>query len=400
MTKLDTLRRATNGKSFILTDSWRVFVVPPLYATAIERYIFYPSGGMRALSEEELSHIRSDQNPSPRISIVGIGGAGNKLLGNVIGNGGIGPEQCVAVNTDKGQLSRSLASNKVLLGEDIVDGKGVFGSVSVGRRALQLSAHRVTSFVGASDITIILVGFGGGTGTAAAPLVAQWARTQVKPVVAVVALPFTHERERRFIALRGLKKMADACDCTVVVDNAMSLDGSEGVNGRLADLTAVAAVRSLTEALSSLESNITKNILRILMLGPLSGVYTHHMRPEESLSTAILETVRTPSSNLSLSRAQGAVLLYTGPVPIGASQAARAYDTLSSLTGRTLSFVYASTVKASAPTLCLLLTGYDYESSLGSFVELLTDLYDVEYEQPTGNLEVPLPLQLYQLERP
>src|SRR5438132_9716478 len=133
---------------------------------------------MRALSEEELSHIRSDQKPSPRISIVGIGGAGNKLLGNVIGNGGIGPEQCVAVNTDKGQLSRSLASNKVLLGEDIVDGKGVFGSVSVGRRALQLSAHRVTSFVGASDITIILVGFGGGTGTAAAPLVAQWARSE------------------------------------------------------------------------------------------------------------------------------------------------------------------------------------------------------------------------------
>src|SRR2546427_8407202 len=138
MTKLDTPRITTNGKSFILTDSWHVFVVPPLYAMAIERYIFYPSGGMRALSEEELSHIRSDQNPSPRISIVGIGGAGNKLLGNVIGNGGIGPEQCVAVNTDKGQLSRSLASNKILLGEDIVDGKEVSGSVSVGRRALQL----------------------------------------------------------------------------------------------------------------------------------------------------------------------------------------------------------------------------------------------------------------------
>src|SRR5207244_12197047 len=115
-------------------------VVPPLYAMAIERYIFCPSGGMRALSEEELSHIRSDQNPSPRISIVGIGGAGNKLLGNVIGNGGIGPEQCVAVNTDKGQVSRSLASNKVLLGEDIVDGKGVFGSVRSEKHTSELQS--------------------------------------------------------------------------------------------------------------------------------------------------------------------------------------------------------------------------------------------------------------------
>jgi cell division GTPase FtsZ len=352
-----------------------------------------------ALSEEELTHIRSDQNQSPRISIVGIGGAGNKLLANVIDSGGIGPEQCIAVNTDKGQLSRSLAGNKVLLGEDIVDGRGVFGSVSVGRRALQLSAHRVTSFVDASDMTIILVGFGGGTGTAAAPLVAQWARTQVKPVVAVVALPFTHERERRFIAIRGLKKMADACDCTVVVDNAMSLDGND-VEGRMADVTAVAAVRSLTEALSNLDLEAARNILRILVLGPLCSVYTCHRRPDENLSTAIVEALRTPSSNLPLSKAQGAVLLYTGPVPIGPSQAARAYDTLSSLTGRSLSFVYGSTVKTASPTLCLLLTGYDYGSSLGSFVELLTDLYDVEYEQPTGGLDAPIPLQLYQLERP
>lgn len=357
-------------------------------------------GEVAVLSEEELTHIQSDQNPSPRISIVGIGGAGNKLLGNVIGSGGIGPEQCVAVNTDRGQLSRSLASNKVLLGEDMVDGRGVFGSVSMGRRALQLSAHRVTSFVEASDMTIILVGFGGGTGTAAAPLIAQWARTQVKPVVAVVALPFTHERERRFIALRGLKKMADACDCTVVVDNAMSLDGTEGIDGRLADVTAVATVRSLTEALSNLDPSVAKNIMRILMLGALSSVYTYQMRPEESLSTAIVQTLRTPSSNLPLSRAQGAVLLYNGPVPIGASQAARAYDALSSLTGRKLSFVYGCTLTASAPTLCLLLTGFDYSSSLGSFVELLTDLYDVEYEQPTGNLDAPLPLHLYQLEKP
>jgi len=352
------------------------------------------------LSEEELTHTRFDQNQTPRISIVAIGGAGNKLLANVIDSGDIGPEQCVAVNTDRGQLSRSLASNKVLLGEDIVDGRGAFGSVSIGRRALQLSAHRVTSFVDASDMTIILVGFGGGTGTAAAPLVAQWARTQIKPVVAVVALPFTHERERRFIALRGLKKMADACDCTVVVDNAMSLDGSEEVDGRLADITAVTAVRSLTEALSSLDPSVAKNILQTLVLGPISSVYTYQMRPEESLGTAIVETLRTPSSNLPLSRAQGAVLLYTGPIPIGPSQAARAYDVLSSITGRKLSFVYRSTVKASPPTLCLLLTGYDYGSSLGSFVELLTDLYDVEYEQSTGGLDAPLPLQLYQLERP
>src|SRR5260370_8787596 len=82
-------------------------------------------------------------------------------------------------------------------------------------------AYRVSPFTQESDFTILLAGLGGATGTLAAPLIAQWHRNQVRPVVSVVALPFIHERERRFVALRGLKKMVEACDCTVIVDNSI-----------------------------------------------------------------------------------------------------------------------------------------------------------------------------------
>ncbi len=350
------------------------------------------------MSAEELSQDRGDSNTSPRISIVGIGGAGNKLLGNVIGEGGAIAEQCVAVNTDRGQLSRSLAQNKVLLGEDIMNGHGTMGSVSVGRRAFQLSAHRVTSFVESSDMTIILVGFGGGTGTAAAPLIAQWARSQVKPVVAVVALPFTHERERRFIALRGLKRMSEACDCTIVVDNAMSPRESMEGEARFADTTAVTTVKSILEALSTLDPAQAKSVMSAMTAGTLAVACVHRLRADENLSSALIESLRNPSSNLPLSRAQGAVLLHTGPFPIRQDQAEHLSETVSSLAGHDLRFAYGSVSSSSNPTMCLLLTGYDYNSSIGGLVELLTDLYDLEYGQSTAGLDSPLRLPLYQLE--
>ena len=359
------------------------------------------SGSETRLSEEELSRSRHDPGVGPRISIVGIGGAGNKLLGSVIDAGGAVAGQCIAINTDRVQLARSLAQNKVLLGEDIASGRGAMGSVSLGRRAIQLSAHRVTSFVEESDMTIILVGFGGGTGTSAAPLVAQWARTQIKPVVAVVALPFTHEREKRFIALRGLKKMSEACDCTIVVDNAVSpqTESDEGKE-RFADTTAVGTVRSISDALSNLEPGVSKNVLRVMMQGSLAVACVRRLRPRENISTALIESVRTPSSNLPLSNAQGAVLLHAGPVQLGPGQAAQMHEMISSLAGHKLSFAYGSVASSSDPILCTLLTGYDYRSSIVGFVELLTDLYDLEYGEPSTQLQYPIEIPLYQLERP
>src|SRR5437870_13470281 len=92
----------------------------------------------------------------------------------------------------------------------------------------------------------------GGTGTESAPIIAQRSRTPVRPVVSVVAIPFIHERERRFIALRGLKRMVEACDCTIVIDNGLDR-GYLSAASRTTDETASIAVRSLTELLSGAE---------------------------------------------------------------------------------------------------------------------------------------------------
>src|SRR2546422_8621268 len=122
-----------------------------------------------SLSEEELVKTRMN-SAMPTVAIVGVGAAGNNLLTRAIG-GGISPDHCIAVNNDRGELSRSPAINKVLLeGGRLESSETVFREVDQ-KRMNQLSAHRVTPFTVQSDVTIVIAGLGGSTATSTAPLI-------------------------------------------------------------------------------------------------------------------------------------------------------------------------------------------------------------------------------------
>ncbi len=219
------------------------------------------------------------------------------MLSHAIG-GGVSPSRCVAVNTDRGQLSRSPARNKVFLADSV---GSTSSNVVVGRddqKVFQSAAHRVTSYTDGSDFTIVVTGLGGETGTQSAPIIAQRSRTPVRPVVSVVAIPFIHERERRFIALRGLKKMVEACDCTIVIDNGVNRDYLS-TSKRTTDETASIAVRSLTELLSGAEDVEARDILQVLSRGNLATVCNFSLRTGDTLQTSVIEALRGSVAPLS-----------------------------------------------------------------------------------------------------
>ncbi len=331
-----------------------------------------------------------------RVSVVGVGGAGNNLLSHAIG-GGVSPSRCVAVNTDRSQLSRSLARNKVFL-EQPVNGVSTVLSKREDQKTFQTAAHRVTNYTDGSDFTIVVTGLGGSTGTESAPIIAARSRSPVRPVVAVVAIPFIHERERRFVALRGLKKMVDACDCTIVVDNAVDQDYLSN-EARSTDQTASRAVRSLTELLSGAEDIEAKDILNVLAKGELATVCNFTLRTGDTLQSAVIQALRNPSAKLPLKQAKGALLLYRGPATLSTAQFAHAYDALVSLVGSDLSFIHGSIYTQSEPSVSLFLTGYTYGSALTGFTEFV-ELYDAEYGEEEAGPYTTLSLPLYQMEQP
>ena len=313
------------------------------------------------------------------------------MISHAIG-GGINPGDCVAVNTDSVQLSKSMAQNKVLLGEmlerNVREKKG---------NHPQLSLQRLTPFTQRSDLTILVAGLGGVTGTATAPLIAQWNRTEVRPVISVVAIPFIHERERRFVALRGLKRMVESCDCTMVIDNSMQRESSAH-SERVADDTASNAVRGLSEVVATSDRRTRGKILETLCLGSIATICTSTLESRDTIQSAVISALRTPSANLPLSKAKGAVLLFRGPEPLSTVQAAHACDTITSLVGHDVRFVQESIRHLSQPSVSIFLSGYTYDMTLGAFVDFIEDLYDIEYR--VGSLATPLGLRipLYQME--
>jgi cell division GTPase FtsZ len=216
-------------------------------------------------------------------------------------------------------------------------------------------------------------------------------------VVSVVAIPFIHERERRFIALRGLKKMVEACDCTIVIDNGLDRDYLSTAT-RSTDETASIAVRSLTELLSGAEDVEARDILEVLSKGDLATVCNFVLRTGDTLQSSVIQALRTPSANLPLKNAKGALLLYRGPATLSTAQFAHAYDALVSLVGHDLGFIHGSVYTQSEPSVCLFLTGYAYGTALNGFTEFI-ELYDVEYGQEEGDELAILSMPLYQMEQ-
>jgi len=191
--------------------------------------------------------------------------------------------------------------------------------------------------------------------------------------------------------------MVDACDCTIVIDNGIDRDYLSSAT-RTTDEIASIAVRSLTELLSGAEDVEARDILEVLSKGDLATVCNFTLRTGDTLQSSVIQALRTPSANLPLKKANGALLLYRGPATLSTAQFAQAYDAIVSLVGSDLSFIHGSVYTQSEPSVCLFLTGYTYGTAIEGFIDFV-ELYDAEYGQEEGDEFTTLSVPLYQMEQ-
>src|SRR4051812_49021723 len=151
---------------------------------------------MTTVTRSEISEMR------PKITIVGVGGGGGNAINNMIDEGLEGAEFIVA-NTDSQALAMSKASKLIQLGEQITGGLGAGSLPEVGHAAAMESLDEIMDHLSGAHMCFVTAGMGGGTGTGAAPAIAQAARDSGILTVAVVTTPFHFEGKRR-------RQMADA----------------------------------------------------------------------------------------------------------------------------------------------------------------------------------------------
>ena len=153
------------------------------------------------------------------IKVIGVGGGGNNVVNRMVTSGVKGVD-FVAVNTDKQALNSSAASYKIQIGEKLTGGKGAGSDPEVGRKAAEESRNQLTKALENTDMVFVTAGMGGGTGTGAAPVVAESAREQGILTVGVVTKPFGFEGRRRMTqAEQGIEELRSKVDSLVIIPN-------------------------------------------------------------------------------------------------------------------------------------------------------------------------------------
>ncbi|MDO8687817.1 MAG: cell division protein FtsZ [Dehalococcoidales bacterium] len=173
---------------------------------------------------DTLPHSASMLIPQAKILVIGVGGAGCNAINRMVREQ-IRGVQFVAMNTEASGLDQCEASVRLLLGERLTLGKGVSGDHKLGQKAAEESRYEIKAIVDGADVVFITAGMGGGTGTGAAPIIADIAKQNGALTVAVVTKPFAFEGTHRTqVAEEGIIDLSSKVDTLIIIPNDRLLD--------------------------------------------------------------------------------------------------------------------------------------------------------------------------------
>jgi cell division protein FtsZ len=268
---------------------------------------------------DEESKIKIDDGlfGTPRIMIVGCGGAGGNTITRLKKLGVKGAET-IAVNTDKMALDLVEADKKILIGKNLTKGLGAGGFPEVGERAARESSAQLEELLAGANLVFICSGMGGGTGTGSAPVIAEIAKKQGAIVTGMVSTPFNVERARLVKADEGLDRLRVTADSTVVLDNNRLLEFVPNLPINQAfsvmDQLIAETVKGISETITipSLINLDYADMKAIMNAGGLSVMLWGEADEDAGVDAIVHEALNHPLLNVDYKGANGALVHITG----------------------------------------------------------------------------------------
>jgi len=258
------------------------------------------------------------------IKVVGVGGAGNNVVNRMVDSGTKGIE-FIAVNTDKQALAVSAANQKIQIGEKLTLGQGAGSNPDVGKKSAEESRNNVAKAFEDANMIFITAGMGGGTGTGAAPVVADIARESDILTVGVVTKPFAFEGKRRMNqANEGTKELLGKVDSLLVIPNDRIKYATDQkvtfANGfEIADEVLRQAVTSISDLIKN-TGFINLDFADVTAIMKDAG-YAHmgvgHAAGKGKAEDAARAAVSSPLMETSIDGAKGVLVNITGSMDIG-----------------------------------------------------------------------------------
>ncbi len=251
------------------------------------------------------------------IKVIGVGGAGNNMVGWLYKKGIKGAE-IVATNTDHQHLNITGADRKFLIGKDCTKGLGCGGFPSKGAEAAQESLTQLKESLRDSDMVFVCAGMGGGTGTGAAPVVAQVAKDTGAIVIGTVTMPFKIERARCDKAEFGLQQLRQVSDTVIVIDNnrLVQIAGNLPIQQAFAVANELVAtmIKGIVEtiAVPSLVNLDYADVKAIMSNGGVAAIGVGSSDTNNRVEEAVKGALSNPLLDISYDGATGALIHVTG----------------------------------------------------------------------------------------
>ncbi|SMQ84905.1 cell division protein FtsZ [Bacillus sp. OV166] len=286
-----------------------------------------------------------------RIKVIGVGGGGNNAVNRMIDEGVEGVE-FIAVNTDAQALNQSKAEVTMQIGTALTRGLGAGANPEIGKRAVEESKQQIKEVLEGADMVFVTAGMGGGTGTGAAPAIAEIARNLGALTIGVVTRPFKFEGHKRATnAESGINEMREAVDTLIIIPNDRLLEIvdkktpmieafreadnvlRQGVQG-ISDLIAVPGLINLDFA--DVKTVMSHKGTALMGIGIANGKDRAAEAARKALNSPLLET--------SINGAHGVIMNITGGLNLSLYEVQEAADIVASASHEELNMIFGSVI--------------------------------------------------------
>ena len=302
--------------------------------------------------------IKEEVEPAAKIKVVGVGGAGNNAVNRMIDENIQGVEY-IGINTDKQALRLCKAPTAIQIGEKSTNGLGAGCDPNKGRKAAEESRDDIKKLIQGSDMVFITAGMGGGTGTGAAPIIAEIAKDMDILTVAVVTKPFAFElRKRMENAIQGIDALKDCVDTMIVIPNEKLLSIVDKRTGfkeafAKADEVLQQAVQGITD-LINIPADINLDFADVQTVMKNKGVAHVGIgvgKGDDKALQAVQMAVESPLLETTISEATDIILNVTGDITLYDPAAAAQY--IESITGDDVNVIFGARVDESMQDECM-----------------------------------------------
>jgi len=260
-----------------------------------------------------------EEEPFAAIKVVGVGGGGCNAVDRMIDSAVQGID-FISINTDHQALARSKAQSRIQIGEKITRGLGCGADPSVGEKAAEESKDEIAQAIRGTDMLFITAGMGGGTGTGAAPVVAQIARELGILTVAVVTRPFRFEGPRRTQnAERGIREIEKYVDSLIIVANDKLLEITDEDTSiddafNMADQVLKFGVAGISDlvAIPGLINLDLADVRRVMTNAGVCHMGIGRSSGDNRAATAVKQAINSPLLDTTIEGARGVIINFTG----------------------------------------------------------------------------------------